>query len=177
MEINRAVALCRRARFHRYARGVRNAPCHNRYAATNASNNSSSNTTHGKCVGTMRRQHRLPVSAHAMRDVREGRACTWSLAPRGTEHNIFTPMDLIYGRHSLERGSDIGFPECLACCGVEGANFAIARSREDQAAAVTTGPTFGKCEPVFLNPFAANSGTSPTFTCHLMCPLSYRRYA
>jgi hypothetical protein len=89
---------------------------------------------------------------------------------RGTEHNIFTPIDLIYGRHSLDRGSHIGFPECLVCCGVEGADFAIARSREYQAATVTTGPTFGKCEPVFLNPFAANSGTSPMFTCHLMVP-------
>ena len=36
--------------------------------------------------------------------------------------------------------------------------------------AVTTGPTFGKCAPVFVMPFAASSGTSPSGICHVIVP-------
>ncbi len=38
--------------------------------------------------------------------------------------------------------------------------------------AVTTGPTFGNCEPVSVMPLAASSGTSPTGMCHLIVPVA-----
>jgi len=42
--------------------------------------------------------------------------------------------------------------------------------------AVTTGPTLGKWPPVSLRSFAASSGTTPSGTCHLICP-TFRSYS
>ena len=42
--------------------------------------------------------------------------------------------------------------------------------------AVTTGPTFGKCPPVCVKPFAASSGTSPRGIFHVIVPV-FRSYA
>ena len=84
----------------------------------------------------------------------------------GAEHDVFTSVDLIHRGHSLESGSDLRLPQHLAGRGVQSSDLPVTR----YPPAVTMGPTLGKCEPVFLIPFAANSGTSPRGTCHLMVP-------
>ena len=68
---------------------------------------------------------------------------------------------LVNRRHSFERGSTSDSQRTLPVAESSARTFLSRVPVKIKPPAVTTGPTLGKCEPVFLNPFAANSGLHP----------------